>query len=595
MNKLKKSISFLLIFSLLFCTLSREVILVNANNEYNDNTINPTVVATATSLPTMNLSDGEIIKTNGYYSKNDGGAQEYKISREKKDFSVKLDNGLYANPIFEDNTINLLCVGAKADGSTDNSTIINKAFNSGVENIYFPAGTYLCDYRLEITNGNNINIYGDSNKSIITTDSDYIGASSPNENFITLWECNDISFKDITIKATEKWTVNYQRQLSVYYSENISIEKCSFIIPETVKENGPNTDREYTNLALYTGWKNVSVKDCYFEQLGAVERGCNIIITDIWNAGCENLNIQNNIFYHNAHDEMFSLFGGTGDSSYIRNVSVTDNEFNALYSDEVSGRTMCFTFGYLDSKNVSDVFFQNNAINATTPYSLMTFGNIENCDVSNNDITITNNSYYNNGIGFLGTSGVTVHNNNITINGINKDGMATLASGDLYFKDNDVIINTSMRYVFTEGNITGNTITLNGHVESIAQAPKFMENNHFEINGPSDNFISYVQVNLKYSSTVINNTFNYNYNDTSASFFTGNAIYVNIGTTLNNNIILFSYNTINAPNVNTFRKNLLSYCVLDSSAQTFVIRNNTSDTFKGFVYLCQGKQCNILT
>lgn len=592
MNKLKKTISFLLIVTLLFSLISKETIITNANNAYDNTT---TVVATATSLPSMKLSDGDVIKTNGYYFENDGGSQKYIVSSKSLAFSIKLDNGLYANPVFENNTINLLCVGAKADGITDNSKIINKAFNSGIENIYFPAGTYLCNYRLEITNGSSINIYGDDDKSIIATDSNYIGASSPNENFITLWECSDISFNNITIKATEKWTVSYQRQLSIYYSENISIENCSFIIPESVKENGPNTDREYTNLALYTGWKNVSVKDCYFEQLGAVERGCNIIITDIWNAGCENLTIQNNVFYHNAHDEMFSLFGGTNDSSYIKNVSITDNEFNALYSDEVSGRTMCFTFGYDDSKNVSDVIFKNNTINATTPYSLMTFGNIENCDVSYNDITIINNSYYNNGIGFLGTPGVTVHNNNITINGTNKDGMATLASGTLYFKDNNVTINTSMRYVFTEGNITGNTLTINGHVESIAQAPMFMENNHFEINEAADNFISYVQVNLKYASSVINNTFNYNYNDTSASFFTGNAIYVNIGTNLNNNIVLFSDNKISAPNVNTFRKNLLSYCVLDSTSQTFVIRNNTSDTFKGFVYLCQGKQCNILT
>ena len=552
---------------------------------------------TAQTLPSIDLKAGDIVTTSGFYTENDGGSQQYVISTDISTFSIVLDNGLYANPVFENNTINMLSIGAVNDGITDNSELINKAFNSGTRNIYFPAGIYLCDYRLEITNGKNINIYGEENNSIIATDSDYIGDTTTNENFFILWGCENISFNNITFKATEKWTVSYQRQLSVYYSNGISINNCSFIVPASVKEVGPNTDREYTNLALYTGWKNITIKNCYFEQLGAVERGCNIIITDIWNAGCENLTIHDNIFYHNAHDEMFSLFGGTDESSYIKNVSIKNNEFNALYSNEVSDKTMCFTFGYNDSKNVSDVIFNNNTINATTPYSLMTFGNIENCELSNNDITITNNSYYNNGIGFLGTPGVTVKNNNITINGTDNDGMATLASGDFLFIENTVTINTSMRYVFTEGNIINNTIILNDYVQSVAQAPKLMEGNNVEINGKADNFISYIQVTLKCDSAVNNNVFLYNYNDKSdsVSFLTGNAVYVNIGTKLNNKTILFSNNTIEAPNVNTFRKNLLAYCVTDSTAQTFIFKNNTSNVYKDYVYLCQGQQCNIVT
>lgn len=47
------------------------------------------------------LTDGVTAKTLGYYSKGDGGAATYKIGSAPTDFSIKLDNGLYADPVKE--------------------------------------------------------------------------------------------------------------------------------------------------------------------------------------------------------------------------------------------------------------------------------------------------------------------------------------------------------------------------------------------------------------------------------------------------------------------------------------------------------------
>lgn len=48
-----------------------------------------------------NLAEGATVKTQGYYAKGDGGAATYKIVSAPTDFTVKLDNGLYADPVKE--------------------------------------------------------------------------------------------------------------------------------------------------------------------------------------------------------------------------------------------------------------------------------------------------------------------------------------------------------------------------------------------------------------------------------------------------------------------------------------------------------------
>ena len=47
------------------------------------------------------LTEGVTAKTQGYYSKGDSGAATYKIVSAPTDFTVKLDNGLYADPVKE--------------------------------------------------------------------------------------------------------------------------------------------------------------------------------------------------------------------------------------------------------------------------------------------------------------------------------------------------------------------------------------------------------------------------------------------------------------------------------------------------------------
>lgn len=94
------------------------------------------------------LTAGAYVCTAGYYAPNDGGGASYLI-RAKADTDTvdggslhELSNGLVAELIIENGTVNVKQFGAKGDGATDDTVVLQAAFNSGKE-IFIPKGTYL--------------------------------------------------------------------------------------------------------------------------------------------------------------------------------------------------------------------------------------------------------------------------------------------------------------------------------------------------------------------------------------------------------------------------------------------------------------------
>lgn len=81
--------------------------------------------------------------TMSYYNDNNGGGANYVISDRyaENDIYLELKNGKYAI-LQHTNTVNVLQLGIKNDGETDNTELINKY--TQLVNLYFPSGVYKC-------------------------------------------------------------------------------------------------------------------------------------------------------------------------------------------------------------------------------------------------------------------------------------------------------------------------------------------------------------------------------------------------------------------------------------------------------------------
>lgn len=181
-------------------------------------------------MKVSNLKANDVAITMGYYEANDGGSAIYKIvdSASETELQESLDNNKYANLVLVDNVINIKQLGARGNNSTDDTTIIQKAINTG-KSIFFPSGNYLVS-SLDC-NDSNINIRGNgrSTTTLRAKTSDtarFIDAENNNKGFI---------IRDITIDGNNKAsTALYCGDKNISFTsknrmliDNISVINCT--------------------------------------------------------------------------------------------------------------------------------------------------------------------------------------------------------------------------------------------------------------------------------------------------------------------------------------------------------------------------------
>lgn len=98
------------------------------------------------------LIENTTVQTLGYYELNDGGSAIYKIQSNPSEFYISLNNNLYANLIFY-NELNVKQIGAKGNGTDDDTAILQLAFNSKYD-VFIPDGNYLVSSSLDINTSN---------------------------------------------------------------------------------------------------------------------------------------------------------------------------------------------------------------------------------------------------------------------------------------------------------------------------------------------------------------------------------------------------------------------------------------------------------
>lgn len=108
----------------------------------------------ADMIAATNLQNGSYARTLGYYNRNDGGDGLYRIRTVTNDdinnpFVIEMADDNLVAELVHYKRINILQLGAKADGSTNISTIVNSIITN--YDVYIPQGNYLVESSINIT------------------------------------------------------------------------------------------------------------------------------------------------------------------------------------------------------------------------------------------------------------------------------------------------------------------------------------------------------------------------------------------------------------------------------------------------------------
>ena len=352
------------------------------------------------------MKAGKYITTKGYYEAGDLGGATYKISEKKEGYgSIQLYNGLYANLQPDSYTsggtkwvvLSVKQFGAKGDGIHEDQYCINDAIRFGDDYrksygfdralIYLPEGEYKAADEVH-GNASNFNLVGEGDKSVIFTDNDYKKDSSYSEPFFGCSNTENVFMGNFKLDAREVDIYKYMRQMCLYSCKNMYIYNVTYNVPQEAWSGEYYQDKQYTNLTIYNGNRNVTVDSCMLYQMSGTYRGANLGIMDFWRGGTENITIMNCELHDNARDEQIGFFSLTGDTtnSYIKNVDFINNtmySYTTPYKEVHAWRTMCFTVGY-NPNNLVDVNMSGNHFIAEVDSKFMTFGDVKNCVIENN-------------------------------------------------------------------------------------------------------------------------------------------------------------------------------------------------------------------
>ena len=126
-------------------TINNQSILGSGNIDIQSGTASNLIYNSVSEMKAdTNLNTGDVVKTLGYYSVNDGGGAEYVIVASTDKYSETLNNEKKAELLIKDNAINILQVGAKGDNTFDNTSIFNSLIytNQSNKKIIIPNGIY---------------------------------------------------------------------------------------------------------------------------------------------------------------------------------------------------------------------------------------------------------------------------------------------------------------------------------------------------------------------------------------------------------------------------------------------------------------------
>lgn len=363
--------------ALLFSLLTICLLLIHCSLPVKANTQTSDISAynefeTFTDLQNANLSEGEIVKTNGFATVGDGGSAFYKITKKSTRnniFSIPIDNkDMYAELIISE-TINVAQVGILPDTivSTSLNNLIKASDKSDViKTIEFNDGNYILAESIVLRSFN----YKGTGKTVLSVDKSFFSNMT---NCILYCDPDDthpfytLSFSDIDFymeicenhPMMTKPEVEFLRLTEV---DGCKITNCHFKACPSA-ENGAFMA---TNLLWFNkgSVKNVEVSNCSFKNLTGL--GYNGAVTDNLVGGC---------LWIKGNSESLGVESG--------NIKIHDCKFETTVNDEI----IAVWRGRYDDIEISKCTFKNHTHDSN---NLMSFfeGQFTNTVVKDCDVTI---------------------------------------------------------------------------------------------------------------------------------------------------------------------------------------------------------------
>ncbi len=386
----------------------------------------PTPEPTATPTPTaepepvyQSIDDlikaqavvGDVLKTEGFYTANDGGAASYDIVANGDANGrtvILLDNGLYAQLIVE-NTMNVVAFGARADDTFtySSSEALQDAIYSDAMIIEFPANErffitqtwWIRAAHDKVINANGSTLYNDNTfdfpEWVKVEEASTNWHNERDDGIVLVYETNNITINKLNIESfhTEPIPIGARRitkSLVVLKVDGLVLDGCNFYGPESLYPDDNTALREnggFTNIDLYTQWYNVTIQNCGLYLKHDDSHGSAILVRDMWGRSAGNLDFINNYAEKICHDEIFAV--GMPNSTGIYDILVEGNTF-VMYDGEYTSTPHAFSVLAPGGYAVTDVVVKNNTFDVQTSYSAFAFeGNLSGIVVSDNDITVT--------------------------------------------------------------------------------------------------------------------------------------------------------------------------------------------------------------
>lgn len=336
---------------------------------------------------------GQIVFTKGYKYAFDGGNAIYQITNYlESPSSINISNTqktITLKQICYNSTINIFQMGYSSGAINDYVNDFTQKLE--YENIFIPQGEFLVTDNFDV-NVKDKGYYG--YKTTIFANDTY-APQGPNNGclFYVYNYVSNIKIIGFDIKVYTKLKLNDPLIgfLTVRDADGVFVNNCSFYLPKEASIYATSG-----MIDLFTGWQNVTVKNCKLENHSSTVGGGGVGVRDIYKKECKNALFENNYIYSNCKDEVIAIFSGIDTSLYednigggnIENVIFKNNTIvGAKPNSNIGPRVVGLTVGYQVSP-VKDIFFIENDITMYSANYLLLYGKTTNLTIKNNNIKI---------------------------------------------------------------------------------------------------------------------------------------------------------------------------------------------------------------